>query len=83
MEVLRLALDSCKVISKEVRPTVALKKMDAMGIDVELLFYVSGPGERVAACNEVIDVVFRHCAEKGVTLAMPAGSYVIGTQSPF
>ncbi|WP_457585312.1 cyclic nucleotide-binding domain-containing protein [Ensifer canadensis] len=82
MEVLHLALDSCKAISKEVPPTVALKKMDAMGIDVELFFYVSSPGERVAACNEVIDVVFRHCAENGVSLAMPAGSYLFGTQYP-
>ncbi len=81
MEVLRLALDNCKVISKEVPPTVALKDMDAMGIDVELLFYVSSPGERVAACNEVIDVIYRHCAENGVSLAMPAGSYVFGPQS--
>ncbi|CAN7765311.1 small mechanosensitive ion channel [Ensifer sp. NM-2] len=82
MEVLSLALDSCKLISREAPPTVALKKMDGMGIDVELLFYVSTPGERVAACNEVIDAVFRHCAENGVSLAMPAGSYVFGTQSP-
>ncbi|MGF6178700.1 cyclic nucleotide-binding domain-containing protein [Ensifer sp. 4252] len=83
MEVLRLALDNCNLISKEVPPTVSLKKMDAIGIDVELLFYVSGPGERIAACNEVIDVVFRHCKANGVALAMPAGSYMIGTESLF
>ncbi|KQY22507.1 mechanosensitive ion channel domain-containing protein [Rhizobium sp. Root482] len=74
MEILRLALSSCNLISREFQPTVSLQGMDAMGIDVLLLFHVSTIGERTAARNEVIDLVFRHCRANGVALAMPTGS---------
>lgn len=82
MEVLRLALESCRSISREMPPAVSLKHMDGLGIDVDLFFYVSCPAHRAAAFNEVIDVVFRHCQANGVALAMPPGSYVLATQLP-
>jgi small-conductance mechanosensitive channel len=44
--------------------------------DVELQFRVTAPAARTPARNEVIDTVHQRCATHGLSLAMPAQSYL-------
>ncbi|OBQ73296.1 mechanosensitive ion channel family protein [Mesorhizobium erdmanii] len=73
--VMQAALRSCERIVREPAPLVALKDIDATAIGIDLLFWVAGPGDRLAARNEVIDLVYRHCEANGLALAMPPQSY--------
>lgn len=81
VEVLRQALESCNTISKETPPTVSLKHLDGLGVDVELLFHVPSPAHRIVASNEVIDAVYRHCKVNGIALGLPPGSYVLSASA--
>jgi small-conductance mechanosensitive channel len=81
IEVLRQALESCSSVSKVMPPAVSLKHLDGLGMDVELLFHVPSPAQRIAASNEVIDAVYRYCKANGVALGLPPGSYVLA--APF
>ncbi|KAA1183785.1 mechanosensitive ion channel family protein [Rhizobium tropici] len=68
-------LRSCERIVKIPPPSVALKAIDAMAIEVELQFCVASPASRMPAKNEVIDLVYRHCKTNGLSLAMPEQSF--------
>lgn len=57
-------------------PAVALKTIDAIAIEVELLFRVASAASRMSAQNEIIDLIYEHCRTNGVSLAMPAQSLV-------
>jgi small-conductance mechanosensitive channel len=74
--ILKGALASCLCIVQEPPPIVALKGIDAVALDIELQFRVTSPSARTPARNEVIDMVYGRCAENGLTLAMPAQSYL-------
>jgi small-conductance mechanosensitive channel len=69
-------LQGCDRILAEPAPAVALKTIDALAIEVQLLFRVASAASRIAAQNEVIDQVYEHCQAKGLSLAMPAQSAV-------
>jgi small-conductance mechanosensitive channel len=75
-EVIIAALKTCKGIVQDPDPVVAIKGLDAIAIDVELQFRVPHPADRVPARNEVIDVVYEHCAANGLEFAPPAQSYL-------
>jgi small-conductance mechanosensitive channel/CRP-like cAMP-binding protein len=75
-EVMQSVLLSCSSIVSEPPPTVALKSLDAVALEVELRFRVASPTERAQARNEVLDLVYRHCKSAGLFLAMPAESAV-------
>ncbi|RVD57303.1 MAG: mechanosensitive ion channel family protein [Mesorhizobium sp.] len=76
-EAMHAALRNCQRIVKEPAPLVALKEIDAAAIGMDLLFCVAGPGDRLLARNEVIDLVHRHCEANGLSLAMSPQSYAI------
>lgn len=76
LDVMRSVLLSCNSIVKEPTPIVALKGVDATAVEVELLFRVASPLHRIAARNEVLDLVYRHCKSTGLLLAMPPASVV-------
>jgi CRP-like cAMP-binding protein len=59
---------------KEPPPLVALKKLDATALEIALLYQVTSPLRRIAARNEVLDLVYRHCKSAGLLLAMPASA---------
>ena len=76
VDVMRSVLLSCNSIVKEPPPIVALKGLDATALEIELLFWVSSPAQRIPARNEVLDLVYRHSKSAGLLLAMPPGSAV-------
>ncbi|MBZ9742099.1 MULTISPECIES: mechanosensitive ion channel family protein [unclassified Mesorhizobium] len=76
-EAMHAALRNCQRIVKEPAPLVALTEIDAAAIGMDLLFCVAGPGDRLLARNEVIDLVHRHCKANGLSLAMSPQSYAI------
>jgi small-conductance mechanosensitive channel len=74
LDVMRSVLLSCNSIVKEPPPLVALKKLDATALEITLLYQVTSPLRRIAARNEVLDLVYRHCKAAGLLLAMPASA---------
>jgi small-conductance mechanosensitive channel/CRP-like cAMP-binding protein len=81
-EVMQSVLLSCRSIISEPQPTVALKSLDAVALEVELQFRVASPAERIKARSEVLDLVYRHCKSAGLLLAMPPESVVAMTDLP-
>lgn len=69
-------LQGCERIVINPPPAVALKTIDAIAIEVELLFRVASAASRMSAQNEIIDLIYEHCRTNGVSLAMPAQSLV-------
>lgn len=63
-------------IVKEPPPTVAVKAIDAIAIDVELQFRVASVAMGTSARNEIIDLIHDRCEAGGLSLAMPAESLV-------
>jgi small-conductance mechanosensitive channel len=75
-EVVRTAMQTCQYIVQDPAPLVAVKGMDAVAIEIELLFRVTSPAGRTLARNEVIDVVHQHCAASGLAFAPPPQSFL-------
>jgi small-conductance mechanosensitive channel len=82
LDVMRSVLLSCNSIVKEASPIVALKGVDATAVEVELLFRVASPLQRIPARNEVLDLAYRHCKSAGLLLAMPPASAVVMRDLP-
>ncbi|OAP36574.1 small mechanosensitive ion channel [Sinorhizobium glycinis] len=72
VEAMRQALMGCNSIVHDPAPLVALIGMDAVAMELELQFLVRRVAFRIAARNEVIDLVHRQCAATGIPLALPA-----------
>ncbi|MDB5550429.1 MAG: mechanosensitive ion channel family protein, partial [Rhizobium sp.] len=75
-EVICKAMQTCQYIVQDPAPLVAVKGMDAVAIEIELLFRVTSPAGRTLARNEVIDVVYQHCAANGLAFAPPPQSFL-------
>ena len=58
-------------------PSVALKAIDALAIEVELQFRVASVAMATSAKNEIIDLIHDQCRTSGLSLAMPAESLVL------
>ena len=82
MQVMQSVLLSCSSIVREPPPSVALKDLNAMALEVELYFRVASPAQRSQARSEVLDLVFRHCKSAGLLLAMPVESVAIMSDLP-
>jgi small-conductance mechanosensitive channel len=78
-EIMTGVLENCERIVETPPPAVALKAIDAMAIEIELLFRVASAADRMAAQNEIIDLVYEHCKANGLALAAPAESLVCAT----
>jgi hypothetical protein len=59
-----------------------IKSVDAAAIEVELLFRVANVGQRVAARNELFDVVYRHGKSAGLLLGVPPYASIAMTSLP-
>ena len=73
---------SCNSILKEPPPLITIKGLDAAAIEVELLFYVENVGQRIAARNEIFDLVYRHSKSTGLLLAPPPSASIDMTSCP-
>lgn len=62
-------------------PLVSLKGLDALAMDIDLLFYVSHPAERIGARNEVADLVYRQCRASGIALAPPKSATILWSEA--
>ncbi|GLS22729.1 membrane protein [Labrys miyagiensis] len=80
--VLRTVLQACERIVKEPPPAVALKAIDAVAVEADLLFRVASPASRIPATNEVIDLLHHHCRADRLCLAMPPQSYLYAPHAP-
>ena len=81
-DVMRTVLSSCNSILKEPPPAVKIRGLDAMAIEVELIFRVANVDQRLAARNEIFDLVYRHCKSAGLLLAMPSTASISMTDLP-
>lgn len=77
VEAMRRVLLSSDTIVKEPPPLVALKSLDAAAIEIDLAFCVADVGKRIAARNEILDLVYRHAKSVGMQLAMPSSSLIL------
>ncbi|MBZ9991607.1 mechanosensitive ion channel family protein [Mesorhizobium sp. BH1-1-5] len=77
-QAMRCALQGSARIVKDPPPIVALKTIDAVAIEVDLLFRVANPADWAAAGNEIIDLIYSQCNADGLSLAAPAESIVFG-----
>jgi len=82
VDVMRTALLSCNSILKEPPPSIAIRGLDAVAIEVELSFRVANLGRRIVARNEIFDLVYRHSKSTGLLLAMPPSSSIAMTDLP-
>ncbi|MET3521877.1 mechanosensitive ion channel family protein [Mesorhizobium abyssinicae] len=82
VEAMRRALLSSDTIVKEPPPLVALKSLDAAAIEIDLSFCVADVGKRIAARNEILDLVYRHAKSVGLQLAMPPSSLILVKDRP-
>jgi small-conductance mechanosensitive channel/CRP-like cAMP-binding protein len=71
---LQSALLSCNRILRTPAPIVCVRSLDAAAMGYDLQFFVSSFEQGQEAQNELIDLVFRHCASAGIRLAAPSGS---------
>ncbi|MGI0528158.1 cyclic nucleotide-binding domain-containing protein [Rhizobium giardinii] len=83
LEVMRTVLANCNSIIHEPTPEVAIKGINAAGLEIELLFQVTSPSQRIPARNEVIDMVYRHCRASGLRLAMPLTTSFVLNEARF
>ncbi|MFI0842877.1 mechanosensitive ion channel family protein [Mesorhizobium sp. IMUNJ 23232] len=81
-DVMRTALLSCNSIQKEPPPAVKIRSLDAMAIEVELIYRVATVAQRIAARNEIYDLVYRHSKSTGLLLAMPPTASISMTDLP-
>ncbi|CDX55140.1 MscS Mechanosensitive ion channel [Mesorhizobium plurifarium] len=72
------ALQGSTRIVKDPPPIVALKRIDAAAIEVDLLFRIADPADWAAARNEIIDLIYSQCEADGLALAAPATSLIFG-----
>lgn len=75
-DVMRSVLQASTLIVTDPPPAVALKAIDAIAIEVELLFRVASLANGAAAKNEIIDLIYDQCRLSGISLAVPADSLV-------
>ena len=81
-DAMRTVLMSCNLTLKEPPPLVAIRGLDAAAIELDLYFRVADVGHRIAASNEVFDLVYRHAKSTGIVLASPLSTSVtVGTES--
>jgi small-conductance mechanosensitive channel len=76
-EAMHAVLRDCTRIVSDPPPVVALKGMDALAIDLELLFRVASVTIQTAARNELIDLVDEHCMARGLSFSMPGGTVLV------
>ncbi len=75
-DVMRSVLQASTRIVKDPPPSVALKTIDAIAIEVELQFRVASLAMGMSAKNEIIDLIHGQCGIRGLSLAIPAESLV-------
>lgn len=77
VDVMRTALLSCNSILKEPAPLVVVRDLNTVAIEIDLLVHVENVGRRIAARNEVFDLVYRHAKSTGLLLAAPPSSIAV------
>lgn len=81
-DVMNAALQSSNIILKEPPPSVAIRGLDAIAIEVDLYFRVANVGQRIAATNEIFDLVYRHSKSAELLLATPSSSSIFMSDLP-
>ncbi len=81
LEALRKAMLASNRTDRDHPPVVVLKRMDALALDIDLLFHVAHNAERVAARNEIADLVYRQCQAMGIALALPETATVLANDA--
>ncbi|WJR66360.1 mechanosensitive ion channel family protein [Neorhizobium sp. CSC1952] len=58
-------------------PIVSLVGINGAAIEIQLLFQVRSPSQRVSARNEVVDLVYRHCVANDISLSLPPATQAV------
>jgi small-conductance mechanosensitive channel len=77
LSVMQEVLKSSNTIVQEPPPSVSLVGINGAAMELNLLFRVRSPLQRIPARNEIIDLVYRHCTANGVVLALPPSTMLI------
>ena len=72
--VLETALLSCNKILRSPQPIIAVRLLDAIGLECDVLFFIPNIELSPDAQNEVFDMMFRHLTAAGIRVAPPAAS---------
>lgn len=81
VDILQQALLGCNVIVHDPPPVIALQGVDSVALSFDIYFNVRHIADRVAAQNEIVDLVHRQCRAEGVTLALPAQNYLLAGET--
>ncbi len=81
-DVMHTALSSAGSILREPPPSVTIRSLDATAIEFELSFRVANVGRRIAANNEIFDLVYRHSKSAGLLLAVPPSASIAMSSLP-
>lgn len=79
---MRDVLASCNTILRDPPPEVVIKGIDAAALEMDLFVRIARIDQRVAARNEIVDLVYRHCLATGLRLAQPPNAS-FGVLQPF
>ncbi|MCB8840228.1 mechanosensitive ion channel domain-containing protein [Aurantimonas sp. VKM B-3413] len=82
VDVMKAVLQSCDLIVREPPPAVAIRGLDSTVIEVGLIFRVSDVGKRLAAMNDIYDLLYRHVRSAGLVLAVQGSTLVAMTDLP-
>ncbi len=75
-DVMGVVLSSSSKALKVPAPIVSLRTLDAVALEIELQFWVGEISQRIAAKNEILDLVYRQCKASGLLLATPPDALV-------
>jgi len=70
-DVMRTAMSSSNSILFTPEPSVQIKALDALAVELELSFSVSDISKASSARSEIFDLIFRHAKASGLRLAPP------------
>jgi len=76
-DVMRNVLLSSNFVMPAPEPTIEIKSLDALAIELELSFRVRDFGAAAAARHEVYDLIYRHALAAGLTLAQPKEAVIV------
>jgi len=82
VDVVQQALLGANVIVQEPPPVVALQGLDAIALGLDICFNVRHIADRIAAQNEIVDLLYRQFRAERMEFAPPAQSFSIAGNDP-
>lgn len=81
VDILQQALLGANVIIHDPPPMIVLQGIDSVALGVDINFNVRHIADRIAAQNEIVDLIHRQCRAEDVMLALPASNYLLAGEA--